>query len=124
MGYCNIRQQYTPELVRQRAAGSPGAFAALVGRGVQIGWEVGLFLAALYADSLSGQADDSALVKKRATELRDLLTRLGPTFIKAGQVRSPTCCPDASRCAAAHAPTVLRLRARYSRASHAAPIPS
>ena len=25
-------------------------------------------------------------VKKRATQLRDLLTRLGPTFIKAGQV--------------------------------------
>lgn len=57
-----------------------------MGRGTQIGTEVGRFLFALWADGLSGQADDSVTVKKRATELRDLLTRLGPTFIKAGQV--------------------------------------
>ncbi|EFN50939.1 hypothetical protein CHLNCDRAFT_55429 [Chlorella variabilis] len=86
MGYCNIRQQYSPELVRQRAIGSPAAFLALCGRGVQIGTEVGLFFAGLWADGVSGQADDSVQVKKRATQLRDLLTRLGPTFIKAGQV--------------------------------------
>lgn len=86
MGYCSIRQQYSPELVREKAIGSPGAFFALCSRGAQIGWEVGLFFASLWMDSLSGAADDSMQVKYRATQLRDLLTRLGPTFIKAGQV--------------------------------------
>ncbi len=59
MGYCSIRQQYSPELVRERAIGSPGAFFALCMRGAQIGWEVGLFFASLWWDSLSGQAEDS-----------------------------------------------------------------
>ena len=86
MGYCSIRQQYSPELVTERAIGSPAALAALLARGTQIGLEVGTFLAALWLDSLSGQAEDSAKVKLRATQLRDLLTRLGPTYIKAGQV--------------------------------------
>jgi predicted unusual protein kinase regulating ubiquinone biosynthesis (AarF/ABC1/UbiB family) len=87
MGYCSIRQQYSPELVTERAIGSPAALAALLARGTQIGLEVGTFLTALWLDSLSGQAEDSAKVKLRATQLRDLLTRLGPTYIKAGQVR-------------------------------------
>ena len=86
VGFCNIRQQYSPELVRQRAIGSPAAALGLVGRGLQIGLEVGTFLAALWADEVTGQADDGARVKQRATQLRDLLSRLGPTFIKAGQV--------------------------------------
>ena len=62
MGYCSIRQQYSPELVRQRAIGSPAAFAALVARGWQIGMEVGLFFGGLYMDSLSGAAEDSLQV--------------------------------------------------------------
>lgn len=86
MGFCSIRQQYSPELVRQRAIGSLPSFLALAARGSQIGWEVGLFLAGLWWDSLQGAAEDSVRVKYRATQLRDLLTRLGPTFIKAGQV--------------------------------------
>ncbi|PRW32613.1 putative aarF domain-containing kinase chloroplastic isoform A [Chlorella sorokiniana] len=86
MGFCSIRQQYSPELVRERAIGSLPALLALAGRGMQIGWEVGLFLAGLWFDSLQGAAEDSLRVKYRATQLRDLLTRLGPTFIKAGQV--------------------------------------
>ena len=87
MGFCSIRQQYSPELVRERAIGSPAALAGLAARGAQISWEVGLFLAGLWWDGLQGAADDSVRVKYRATQLRDLLTRLGPTFIKAGQAR-------------------------------------
>lgn len=86
MGFCSIRQQYSPELVRERAIGSLPAFVGLVGRGAQIGWEVGRFLAALWYDEVQGAAEDTARVQYRATQLRDLLTRLGPTFIKAGQV--------------------------------------
>lgn len=88
MGFCSIRQQYSPELVRERAIGSLPALLALAGRGTQIGWEVGVFLAGLWWDGLQGAAEDSLRVKYRATQLRDLLTRLGPTFIKAGQVRA------------------------------------
>lgn len=40
MGFCSIRQQYSPELVREKAIGSLPALLALVGRGTQIGWEV------------------------------------------------------------------------------------
>lgn len=40
MGFCSIRQQYSPELVRERAIGSLPALLALAGRGIQISWEV------------------------------------------------------------------------------------
>lgn len=42
MGFCSIRQQYSPELVRERAIGSLPALTALAGRGIQISWEVHL----------------------------------------------------------------------------------
>ena len=44
------------------------------------------FIFKLYSDRLQGVQDSPELVKRRATELRDMLTKLGPTFIKAGQV--------------------------------------
>ena len=40
MGFCSIRQQYSPELVRERAIGSLPALLALAGLGIQISWEV------------------------------------------------------------------------------------
>lgn len=86
MGFCRINQPYSPELVRQEALGSPLAFFALVNRGIRMVLEITTFLAALYADELNGVADEPSRVKLRAMQLRDMLTRLGPTFIKAGQV--------------------------------------
>lgn len=59
---------------------------ALLRRGVVMWTEIVTFAFKLYSDRLSGAEDDPDLVRRRATELRDLLTRLGPTFIKAGQV--------------------------------------
>lgn len=78
MGYCSIRQQYSPELVREKAIGSPGAFFALCMRGAQIGWEVGLFYAGLWMDSLSGQADDS-MQARPARDWRRLGAAVGGT---------------------------------------------
>ena len=86
MGFCRINLPYSPELLRQEALANPQAFFALVSRGLMMGWELGGFALNLWLDRLTGDEDDERVVKKRATELRDMLARLGPTFIKAGQV--------------------------------------
>ena len=86
MGYCRINQPYSPELLRQEAVGSPRAMIKLLERGASIGFELGNFLVKLWIDRLSGSEDAEPTVKLRATQLRDMLARLGPTFIKAGQV--------------------------------------
>lgn len=86
MGFCRINQPYSPELVRQEALGSIPAAVALATRGIRMGWELSLSVGRLYYDQLSGAEDDASVVKLRAMQLRDMLTRLGPTFIKAGQV--------------------------------------
>jgi len=85
-GFCRINQPYSPELVRQEALGNPAAAAALIGRGMKMGFELVSFALALWSDRVSGAEDDATVVKLRAMQLRDMLTRLGPTFIKAGQV--------------------------------------
>jgi len=86
MGFCRINRPYSPDLVRQEALGSFPAACALFSRGLQMGFELATFAAALWTDRLSGAEDDAVIVKLRAMQLRDMLTRLGPTFIKAGQV--------------------------------------
>lgn len=86
IGYCRINIPYSPELVRKEAAGNIAAFAATVFRGARMGYELALFAAGLLYDDVTGRSGENASVKYRATQLRDLLTRLGPTFIKAGQV--------------------------------------
>ena len=87
MGYCRINQPYSPALLEERVfRDGPASVLALLGRGVVMWTEIVSFALKLYSDRLSGAEDDQNLVKRRATELRDLLTRLGPTFIKAGQV--------------------------------------
>jgi len=48
--------------------------------------EIFMFAAGLYADELRGVSDEDVSIKYRATQLRDVLARLGSTFIKAGQV--------------------------------------
>jgi len=86
MGFCSINQPYSPELLKQEALGSPAALVSLLNRGVTMGWEIGVFLYRLWIDRVTGDEDSAAIVKLRATQLRDMLARLGPTFIKAGQV--------------------------------------
>lgn len=86
MGFCRINQPYSPELVRQEALGSLPAAFALASRGISMGWELAVFLGGLWADQVAGADEDARQVKMRAMQLRDMLTRLGPTFIKAGQV--------------------------------------
>jgi hypothetical protein len=85
-GFCSISQPYSPELIRAQALGSPAAAAAVAARAAFMLWELAAFAAGVYADTLTGRADDPVAVKARAVALRDMLTRLGPTFIKGGQV--------------------------------------
>lgn len=82
---CSLNQAYSPALIREAALGSPASALALISRGIRMSWELGTYFLALWQDALSGE-DDRERVKVRATQLRDMLTRLGPTFIKAGQV--------------------------------------
>ena len=56
-------------------------------RGVRMIAEFGYFFACLKADDAFRQASTQRNnIQKRAAQLRELLTRLGPSFIKAGQV--------------------------------------
>lgn len=54
---------------------------------LQMAWEVASYVVGILSDNVSGLSDEQSRVKYRAMQLRDMLTRLGPTFIKAGQVR-------------------------------------
>lgn len=83
-----MNQPYSPALLEERVfQDGPSSVLSLLSRVVQLSTELVSFAFKLYFDRLSGVEDDQDLVKQRATELRDMLTRLGPTFIKAGQVR-------------------------------------
>lgn len=64
---------------------------SLIGRGVEIVWNLGIYWSALTYDCLVGR--DEEVVPYRARQLRNLLCDLGPSFIKAGQVISfLSCC--------------------------------
>ena len=57
-----------------------------LGRAIKIVWLFGTFLLSLFIDDWTKQLDSNR--PKRATELRKILTNLGPTFIKVGQALS------------------------------------
>lgn len=63
---------------------SRGAILSLIGRGVEIVWNLGFYWSTLMYDFLVGR--DEEVVPFRARQLRNLLCDLGPSFIKAGQV--------------------------------------
>lgn len=63
---------------------SRGAILSLIGRGVEIVWNLGLYWTSLVYDYVVGR--DQEVVPFRARQLRQLLCDLGPSFIKAGQV--------------------------------------
>ncbi|CAI7867661.1 unnamed protein product [Closterium sp. NIES-54] len=83
-GVCNPFKKYTPEMVRARAFSSPSAFLGILLRGTEIVWELTMFFLSLSYDKLVGL--DERNVPTRAAQLRRLLCRLGPSFIKSGQV--------------------------------------
>ncbi|GAB2222968.1 hypothetical protein Droror1_Dr00017101 [Drosera rotundifolia] len=83
-GVCVPFRKYTPETVRSKVLESRGAILSLVGRGVEIVWNLGWYWSGLVYDFLVGR--DEEVVPYRARQLRDLLVNLGPSFIKAGQV--------------------------------------
>eukprot|EP01025_Chloroclados_australasicus_P008476 TRINITY_DN1300_c1_g1_i1.p1 TRINITY_DN1300_c1_g1~~TRINITY_DN1300_c1_g1_i1.p1 ORF type:complete len:625 (-),score=96.31 TRINITY_DN1300_c1_g1_i1:378-2252(-) len=85
-GYCNIVQKYSPEMIRQTALSSPWDFFSLFGRIAEITTKVGGYVLTLGADEVAGVSDTQEMVVMRAAQLRELLTDLGPSFIKAGQV--------------------------------------
>ncbi|KAG6409738.1 hypothetical protein SASPL_127780 [Salvia splendens] len=83
-GVCVPFRKYTPESVRSKVLESRGAILSLVGRGVQIVWNLGFYWSTLMYDFLVGR--DEEVVPFRARQLRNLLCDLGPSFIKVGQV--------------------------------------
>ncbi|XP_031500880.1 protein ACTIVITY OF BC1 COMPLEX KINASE 1, chloroplastic [Nymphaea colorata] len=83
-GVCIPFRKYTPETVRNKVLESRGGILSLIGRGVEIVWNLGLYWSGLVYDFVLGQ--DQEVVQFRARQLRKLLCQLGPSFIKAGQV--------------------------------------
>eukprot|EP00897_Mesotaenium_endlicherianum_P007126 jgi/Mesen1/6441/ME000033S05727 len=83
--------------VRARAVSSPSAVLGIFARGTKIVTSLAFYWAGLSYDHVVGRADE--MVPKRAAELRNLLCDLGPSFIKAGQVRRPPAPPPAAAAA-------------------------
>ncbi|QDZ21288.1 UbiB-like protein kinase [Chloropicon primus] len=81
-GACSVSVQYDPEELVRRNVKNPLDAAKLAVRGFDILFSLGKFFACLKLDDLYG----NEAVKSRAAELRETLTYLGPSFIKAGQV--------------------------------------
>uniref|UniRef100_A0A7N0UUD2 Protein kinase domain-containing protein n=2 Tax=Kalanchoe fedtschenkoi TaxID=63787 RepID=A0A7N0UUD2_KALFE len=81
---------YTPEMLSARYGSRP---LKVVRRSVQILVELGTFGLKLLIDKRNGQIDRNK--RMRAIELRNIFTRLGPTFVKIGQGLStrPDLCP-------------------------------
>lgn len=85
-GVCNISSTYTPQFITDEVLKSPVDAMTVVWRGIRMITEVGFFWMCLKKDELFGANQSTDGVRTRAAQLRELLTRLGPSFIKAGQV--------------------------------------
>lgn len=85
-GVCNLVSKYSPEYVRDEALKSPGSLLAVFGRVAEITLRLGWYFGSTMVDRLQGNEDAPKTVKQRAADLREMLTVLGPSFIKAGQV--------------------------------------
>ncbi|KAL8132002.1 hypothetical protein AgCh_007766 [Apium graveolens] len=81
---------YSPEMLYTRYGSSP--FKVLK-RAFKILSGIGLFGFRVWVDQLQGKSDERR--RLRAVQLRSVLTRLGPTFVKVGQGLStrPDICP-------------------------------
>lgn len=87
-GYCVVGgvEKYTPQLVRSKVLQQPNALAKVTWRSFEILFRLGGFLAAWSLDKVFGKDNNPGTVQIRASQLREVLTDLGPSFIKAGQV--------------------------------------
>eukprot|EP00210_Caulerpa_lentillifera_P009746 g9295.t1 len=85
-GVCNIASTYSPKLIRDQVLKSPVDIFTVFFRGVSMISQLGYFWSCLKADELFGGSLEKNQVVSRAAQLRELLIRLGPSFIKAGQV--------------------------------------
>ncbi|KAI5016082.1 hypothetical protein ZWY2020_005933 [Hordeum vulgare] len=83
---------YTPELLASRYGSQPFQVAL---RAAEVLSKLGAFGLTLLLDQQRGESSSSAKRRARAVELRTILTRLGPTFVKIGQGLStrPDLCP-------------------------------
>ncbi|BAU64783.1 ABC-1 domain protein [Stanieria sp. NIES-3757] len=79
----NILIKYDPKAIAEYYRYRPWL---IFWRGITIIWFFGIFFFHLQWDKWTKQVDKNKL--RRATELRQLLTKLGPTFIKVGQALS------------------------------------
>ncbi len=79
----NILIKYDPQAIAKYYRYRPWL---IFWRGIKIIWFFGIFLLHLQWDKWTKQIEKNKL--RRATELRQLLTKLGPTFIKVGQALS------------------------------------
>jgi len=84
--FCNIISKYSPEYVRKRTLKSPADFVQVLARIVDVTTTLGFFYTSLWWDRVLGRGDTPEIVRTRAAQLREALTYLGPSFIKAGQV--------------------------------------
>lgn len=88
-GFCTLNpdspsMRYDPDVLLKPS--SPAEYASVGLRLAQVVLVATTFLAQLARDELMEEADGSEKVKERARELREQLTKLGPTFVKVGQV--------------------------------------
>eukprot|EP00878_Enallax_costatus_P012227 GHUV01012770.1.p1 GENE.GHUV01012770.1~~GHUV01012770.1.p1 ORF type:complete len:441 (+),score=154.57 GHUV01012770.1:704-2026(+) len=83
---CSLISKYSPEYVRSKALETPKDAFMVLARVAKIATGLGTYFACLAFDRLTGSEDNVDKVRQRAQQLRETLTDLGPSFIKAGQV--------------------------------------
>ncbi|GAB5366906.1 hypothetical protein AAMO2058_001184100 [Amorphochlora amoebiformis] len=83
-GACVAFRKYSPEDVKNRVLSGPFGALKVIGRALQMAYEVSSFATDLTSNQ--GKEDNPEVVRQRASRLRETLSRLGPAFVKAGQV--------------------------------------
>ena len=81
-GACAIAPKYSPAVVRERATRGPGEMARTAARCGEIVFNATAFASGLLYDKLN----ETERVVSRSEQLRVQLAKLGPSFVKAGQV--------------------------------------
>jgi len=84
-GMCSL-SGYSPERIKASVIRGPADYVGVGLRIADIVCSIGGFFFNLHTDKLRSLGNNEEQVKVRAAELREMLTKLGPSFIKAGQV--------------------------------------
>ena len=79
--------RYSPDEVRRIALdpSQGGGWPYVASRVVEIAFGTAGFALSLLGDAATGKMNDKETVQKRASQVRELLVNLGPSFIKVGQ---------------------------------------